>query len=58
MQSVCESCRFAEIDYETFYGTTKRQYFISGCKCTNSPISGSVDPDGNVTECSEYEEDR
>jgi hypothetical protein len=28
----CGNCRFAVIDYEEYYGTTMRQYFVSGCK--------------------------
>ena len=28
----CNSCQYADRDYEDFYGTTQRQYFVCGCK--------------------------
>lgn len=28
----CNNCEYAEFDYEEYYGTNRRQYFVSGCK--------------------------
>ncbi len=45
----CENCKYATWDYETFYGTTKRQYFVTGCK------KGMDDPEGEG--CEGFDED-
>ena len=29
---LCKGCDFAEWDYEDYYGTTAKQWFICGCK--------------------------
>ena len=42
----CKFCMQAEWDYEEYYGTNRRQYFISGCRLDREP-----------EECDEYEED-
>lgn len=39
----CDTCKYALWDYEEYYGTTRREYFIAGCK---------KDMDG--TDCEEY----
>ena len=28
----CETCKHAELDYEEYYGTTDKQWFVSGCE--------------------------
>lgn len=33
----CEECKYAEWDYEEYYGTTKKQWFVCGCKLDNDP---------------------
>ena len=45
--SQCETCRFAIMDYEEYYGGA-RQYFVSGCE-------KDLEPD---EECEGYEEYR
>ena len=42
----CYKCRHAEWDYETYYGTSKKQWFVSGCKL-----------DEVEEECPDYEEE-
>jgi len=44
----CENCVYAEWDYNTYYGTSQREYFISGC--TND--MGAPENE----ECEEFEE--
>lgn len=29
--SDCSCCKYAEWDYEEYYGTTRKQFFIIGC---------------------------
>ena len=41
----CTKCCHAQWDYEEFYGTTKKRYFVCGCKKDEEP-----------EECEEYEE--
>lgn len=41
----CDTCKYALWDYEEYYGTNRREYFIAGCK---------KGMDG--TDCEEYEE--
>jgi hypothetical protein len=48
MMSLCQTCKYAVWDYETYYGGD-RQYFIEGCK------KALDEPEGD--ECEEYEED-
>lgn len=45
----CCSCKYAENDYEEYYGGYKR-YFICGCMKDEEP--------DEFNECEEYEEDR
>lgn len=33
----CTECPYAIWDYETYYGTTQKQYFVSGCRKDKSP---------------------
>lgn len=33
----CEECKYAEWDYEEYYGTTKKQWFVCGCKADCDP---------------------
>lgn len=33
----CTECEYAEWDYETYYGTTQKQYFVCGCKLNKEP---------------------
>lgn len=33
----CTECPYAIWDYETYYNTTQKQYFVSGCKQDKSP---------------------
>ena len=42
----CFECRHAEWDYETYYGTTRKEWFVCDCKL------GYASP----TECEEYDE--
>ena len=42
----CRTCKHAEWDYEEYYGTNRRQHFISGCRLDLEP-----------EECDEYEEE-
>lgn len=35
--SKCEECPYVLLDYETYYGTTQKQYFVAGCKKNKSP---------------------
>lgn len=52
MMSLCQTCKYAVWDYETYYGENQkyfRQYFIEGCK------KALDEPEGD--ECEEYEED-
>ena len=28
----CEECPYAIWDYESYYGTTQREWFVDGCK--------------------------
>ena len=30
--SECENCRYALWDYEEYYGTTHKDWFVSGCR--------------------------
>ena len=48
MMSLCQTCKYAVWDYETYYDGS-RQYFIEGCK------KALDEPEGD--ECEEYEED-
>ena len=52
----CRSCVFARWDYETFYGTSEKQFFVS-C-CMNENARSKADADGNVVECTGYKERR
>ena len=54
MMEKCRSCVFAEWDYETFYGTSARQCFVSGCK--NDAARAETNSDGEVVGCTAYEE--
>lgn len=45
----CEQCKFAEWDYETYYGTTRKEWFICGCK-------KDVDYWEEHEDCEEFEE--
>lgn len=33
----CTECPYAIWDYETYYNTTQKQYFVSGCRKDKSP---------------------
>ncbi len=33
----CAECPHVLLDYETYYGTTQKQYFVAGCKKNRSP---------------------
>lgn len=44
MTNECETCKYALFDYEEYYGTTAKEWFVCGCEKGN-------DPD----ECEEYE---
>ena len=44
----CQTCKYAVWDYETYYGTTAKQWFITDCKKTMEPVD----------DCEEYEEER
>ena len=33
----CTECEYAKWDYETYYGTTQKQYFVCGCKLNKEP---------------------
>ena len=46
--SDCRYCRFATWDYEGYYNTIDKQWFVSGC------IKSLDDPEGS--DCEEYEE--
>ena len=35
--SKCVECPYVLLDYETYYGTTQKQYFVAGCKKNKSP---------------------
>ncbi len=28
----CTNCKYALWDYETYYGTTRREWFVTGCE--------------------------
>ena len=43
----CEKCKYALWDCAEFYGTTDKQWFISGCK---------KDQDMETEDCEEYKE--
>lgn len=45
--SDCSCCNYAEWDYEEYYGTTWKQYFICGC------VKGLEELD----ECESFEEE-
>ena len=45
----CDSCKYAIKDYETYYGTTRKEWFVTGCK---RGMIGEEEPE----ECEEYEE--
>ena len=52
MMSLCQTCKYAVWDYETYYSEDReyfREYFIEGCK------KALDEPEGD--ECEEYEED-
>ncbi len=44
----CNTCIYAEMDYEEYYGTTKKQWFVCGCKKDIVPEE--------CEDCDEYEE--
>lgn len=48
--SKCESCANAVWDYEEYYGTTRKQYFVDGCKLDNELCESG--------ECDDYIEER
>lgn len=31
-RETCFDCEHAEWDYETYYGTTRKEWFVCGCK--------------------------
>ena len=33
----CDNCKNAEWDFETFHGTTKKEWFVSGCLVDGDP---------------------
>lgn len=33
----CEDCPYAVWDYETYYGTTQKDWFVSDCKLDKMP---------------------
>ena len=49
MMGECKNCRFAEWDYETFYNTTEKQWFVCGCKKDSEQTDAG--------ECADYEEE-
>lgn len=46
----CNTCKYAECDYETYYGTSQKEWFVCGCKKDND---FPIDDDD---ECEDYEE--
>lgn len=32
LMSDCTECKYAEYDYEEYYGTRQKQWFVCGCK--------------------------
>ena len=34
----CQTCKYAVWDYETYYGTTAKQWFITDCKKNMKPV--------------------
>ena len=54
MDSLCETCKYAEWDYEEYFGGG-RQYFVCGCKKDPHEIDLFVGTDDDETlECSAY----
>lgn len=48
----CGRCRYAVWDYETYYGTTRADWFVADC-------SKGLDGENGGEDCEEYaEEDR
>lgn len=45
----CNSCKYAIMDYETYYGTTRKEWFATEC---------TKDMDMDESDCEEYEEVR
>lgn len=45
---ICQRCKFAIWDYEEYYNSPDKQWFVDGC------IKDCEEPEGN--ECEEYEE--
>ena len=33
----CVECPYVLLDYETYYGTAQKQYFVAGCKKNKTP---------------------
>ena len=48
----CTNCKNSDWDYETFYGTSEKQWFVCGCLEDYDPET-DLDEDGN---CKGFEE--
>ena len=55
VQSKCLSCKHAQWDYEEFYNTTEKQWFVSGCNRIMDAHAVANDND-EVISCNCYEE--
>ena len=44
----CGMCKYAVLDYEEYYGTTEKQWFVCGCE------KGHIDDDPK--DCEDFEE--
>ena len=42
----CTKCKYAVWEYETYYGTKKKQWFVDGCE-----------KDADKDDCDEFEEE-
>ena len=47
--SRCEDCRYADWDYELYYGSNRKAWFVCGCL-------KAKDLDADGAGCEEYEE--
>ena len=51
MDRICGTCKYAIFDYEEYYGTTAKNWFVTGCK-----LDRDTEDDEECESYSEYVE--
>ena len=44
----CTDCPYALWDYESYYGTTQKEWFVCGCKKDRDPVNCEDDDDSLI----------